>query len=98
MWGWVKADPSALRYVALSADAKALAQDMYQALWSFIVCVTVTVVVSLATQPKPDAELAGLVYGLTEVPSVGDVPIYKKPLFWATIVVIVFVILNIIFW
>src|SRR6266566_495106 len=98
MWGWVKADPTALRYVALSADAKALAQDMYQALWSFIVCVTVTVVVSLATQPKPDAELAGLVYGLTEVPSVGDVPIYKKPLFWAAIVVIVFVILNIIFW
>ena len=98
MWGWVKADPSALRYVALSADAKALAQDMYQALWSFIVCVTVTVVVSLATQPKPDAELAGLVYGLTEVPSVGDVPIYKKPLFWAAFVVVVFVILNIIFW
>src|SRR6266705_2521418 len=98
MWAWVKADPTALRYVALSADAKALAQDMYQALWSFIVCVTVTVVVSLATQPKPDAELAGLVYGLTEVPSVGDVPIYKKPLFWAAIVVVVFVILNIIFW
>jgi SSS family solute:Na+ symporter len=98
MWGWVKADPTALRYVALSADAKALAQDMYQALWSFIVCVTVTVIVSLATQPKPDAELAGLVYGLTEVPSVGDVPIYKKPLFWAAIVVVVFVILNIIFW
>src|SRR6266480_1729535 len=98
MWAWVKLDPTALQYVAMSSNAKDMAQDMYQALWSFIVCVTVTVVVSLATQPKPDAELAGLVYGLTEVPSVGDVPIYKKPLFWATIVVIVFVILNIIFW
>jgi len=98
MWGWVKADPSALRYVALSPDAKALAQDMYQALWSFLVCVSVTVLVSLATQPKTDAELSGLVYGLTEVPSVGDVPIYQKPLFWAGIVVAVFVVLNIIFW
>src|SRR5256885_2553772 len=98
MWGWVKADPSALRYVALSADAKALAQDMYQALWSFIVCVSVTVLVSLATQPKTDAELSGLVYGLTEVPSVGDVPIYEKPLFWAGVVVAGFVVLNIIFW
>jgi len=98
MWGWVKADPTALRYVALSPDAKALAQDMYQALWSFMVCVTVTVVVSLATAPKPEAELAGLVYGLTEVPSVGDLPFYKKPLFWAAVVVVVFVILNIIFW
>jgi SSS family solute:Na+ symporter len=46
MWAWVKLDPTALRYVALSPHAKALAQDMYQALWSFIVCVTVTVVVS----------------------------------------------------
>jgi solute:Na+ symporter, SSS family len=98
MWAWVKVDPTALRYVALSPDAKALAQDMYQALWSFIVCVTVTVVVSLATKPKPDAELAGLVYGLTEVPSVGNIPYYQKPIFWAGVVVVVFVILNIIFW
>ena len=98
MWAWVKVDPTALRYVALSPHAKALAQDMYQALWSFIVCVTVTVVVSLSTQPRPDAELTGLVYGLTEVPSVGDIPFYKKPVFWAAVVVVVFVILNIIFW
>jgi solute:Na+ symporter, SSS family len=98
MWAWVKVDPSALRYVALSPDAKVLAQDMYQALWSFIVCVIVTVVVSLMTRPKTDAELTGLVYGLTPIPSVGNVPLYQKPLFWAAIVVIVFFILNIIFW
>jgi SSS family solute:Na+ symporter len=98
MWAWVKVDPSALRYVALSPDAKALAQDMYQALWSFIICVTVTVLVSLATKPKADAELTGLVYGLTKIPPIGDVPIYQKPLFWAAVVVVVFFILNIIFW
>src|SRR5437870_3587756 len=98
MYALVKADHSMLAVIALSSQAKDMAENMYQALWSFIVCVTVTVIVSLATQPKPDAELAGLVYGLTEVPSVGDVPIYKKPLFWAAFVVVVFVILNIIFW
>lgn len=98
LWGWVKIDPSALRYVALSADAKTLAQDMFQALWSFIVCVLVTVVVSLATKPKTDAELNGLVYGLTKVPTVGNVPWYQKPLFWAGVVVVVFFLLNIIFW
>ena len=59
MWAWVKVDPTALRYVALSPHAKALAQDMYQALWSFIVCVVVTVVVSLVTKPVPDSELSG---------------------------------------
>jgi SSS family solute:Na+ symporter len=98
MWAWVKIDPSALRYVALSPDAKALAQDMYQALWSFLVCVVVTVVVSLATKPLPDSALAGLVYGQTQIPSVGDVPLYQKPLFWAAIVGVIFVVLNIIFW
>src|SRR5216684_3811269 len=69
MWAWVKINPAALRYVALSPNARDMAENMYRALWSFLVCVTVTVVVSLATQPKSDAELAGLVYGLTEVPS-----------------------------
>jgi SSS family solute:Na+ symporter len=98
MWAWVKVDPSALRYVALSPNAKALAQDMFQALWSFCVCVIVTVVVSYATRPKTDVELEGLVYGLTAVPSVGDIAIYEKPIFWAGVVGIIFVILNILFW
>ena len=98
MWAWVKVDPSALRYVAMSPHAKTLAQDMYQALWSFLVCVIVTVVVSLATKPKTDSELTGLVYGLTEVPSVGNIPIYQKPTFWATVVVVIFFVLNIYFW
>jgi len=98
MWAWVKIDPSALRYVALSPDAKALAQDMYQALWSFLVCVVVTVGVSLATKPIPDAQLAGLVYGQTEIPPIENVPLYQKPIFWACIVAAIFVIFNIIFW
>lgn len=98
MWAWVKIDPSALRYVALSPNAKALAQDMYQAVWSFLVCVTVTVVVSLATKPKSAAELNGLVYGCTDIPSVGDLPLYKKPIFWAAIVIVALVIVNIVLW
>jgi len=98
MWAWVKIDPSALRYVALSPHAKALAQDMFQALWSFCVCVIVTVVVSYMTQPRPEAELVGLVRGLTPTPSVGDLPFYEKPTFWAIVVAIIFVILNVIFW
>ena len=98
MWTWVKLDPTALHYVALSPDAKGLAQDMYQALWSFLVCVFVTVLVSLLTTPRPAAELTGLVYGMTEIPAVGQVAFYKKPLFWAGVVVAVFFALNIIFW
>ena len=77
---------------------KALAQDMYQALWSFLVCVTVTVVVSLATKPMPEGSLKGLVYGETDIPPIENVPMYQKPLFWAVVVAAIFVILNIIFW
>jgi solute:Na+ symporter, SSS family len=95
---WVHFDPSALRYVALSPDAKALAEDMYRALWSWLVCVIVTVVVSYATEPKPIAELEGLVYGVVPLPEEHDDHWYQKPIVWAGVIAVLFVILNIIFW
>ncbi|MBV8673981.1 MAG: sodium:solute symporter family protein [Acidobacteriaceae bacterium] len=95
---WVHLDPSALRYVALSADAKGLAEDMYRALWSWLVCVVVTVVVSLATNPKPVSELEGLVYGVVPLPVEHDDHWYQKPIIWAGVIAGLFVILNIIFW
>ena len=98
MWAWVKVDPAALRYVALSPHARDMAENMYRALWSWIVCVVVTVVVSLLTKPKPDSELQGLVYGVTTIPSEGSMPFTKRPLFWAGLVAILFIILNVIFW
>jgi solute:Na+ symporter, SSS family len=98
MWGWVKADPQALRYIAFSEHAKAMAEDVYRALWSWIICASVTVIVSLMTKPKPESELVGLVYGATEIPSDGDLPLFKRPAFWAALVAVVFVILNLIFW
>jgi solute:Na+ symporter, SSS family len=98
LWAWVKITPSALQYVALSPKAKDMAENMYRALWSWIVCVIVTVVVSYLTRPKPVGELTGLVYGFTKLPSESDVPIYQRPIFWAAVVAVVFVILNIIFW
>ena len=51
MFAWVKLDPSAIQYVALSSAAKDMAENMYRALWSWMVCVLVTVAVSLATRP-----------------------------------------------
>lgn len=98
MWAWVKIDPSALRIIALSEHAKDMAENMYRALWSWLICVGVTVIVSLLTKPKTETELNGLVRGCTEIPSEGDLPLVKRPIFWATIVFVVFVILNIIFW
>lgn len=98
MWAWVKLDATALRYIAMSSDAKAMAEDMYRALWSWIICVLVTVVVSYATKPLPASQLTGLVYGCTPIPEEGALPLYHKPAFWAVIVAVGLVILNILVW
>jgi SSS family solute:Na+ symporter len=98
MWAWVKVDPSALRYIALSPYARDMAENMYRALWSWIVCVIVTVVVSLMTKPKTNEELVGLVYGVTPLPHEAEVPMWERPLFWAIVVAAVFVVFNILVW
>jgi SSS family solute:Na+ symporter len=98
MWGWVKANPSALSIIALSPNARDMAENMYRALWSWLVCVLVTVAVSLMTKPLPEKQLDGLVYGCTALPSEENVPLFQRPIFWAVIVSVVFVILNIVFW
>ena len=98
LWLVVKLHPEALAIVAFSADAKAMAENLYRFIWSWVICVTVTVAVSLVTTPKPLSELKGLVYGVTELPVDPDLPLYKRPLFYAAIVMVAFVLLNIYFW
>jgi SSS family solute:Na+ symporter len=98
LWGWVRADHSALRYVALSPDAKDMAENIYRALWSWLVCVAVTVAVSLVTKPRPVSELAGLVYGASPLPDEHDEHWYQRPIVWACTVFVIFIVLNIVFW
>jgi len=98
LWAWVKIDPTALRYVALSPNARSMAENMYRALWSCLFGSLVTVVVSLMTEPRPERELAGLVYGATEVPHERDIVFYKRPVFWAAVVTVIFIVLNVCFW
>ena len=98
MYAWVTIDHSALRYIALSPDAKDMAENMFRALWSGLICIAVTVIVSLFTQPKPESELVGLVYGCTKIPSEGHLPLWQRPIFWAGAILAVFVTLQIIFW
>ncbi len=98
MWAWVKLDPGAVRYIALSSAAQDQAQNMFRALWCCLIGVIFLVVVSLLTKPKPAAELTGLVYGETVIPAEGNFAFYQRPLFWAGVTTLVFVIINICFW
>jgi SSS family solute:Na+ symporter len=98
MWAWVKVNPSAVGTLAFYPNAGPLAQDVWRGLWCWIVCVVVTIVVSLMTRPKPDSELVGLVMGVTPIPSEGELALYQRPIFWAVIVMVVLVALNIYLW
>jgi SSS family solute:Na+ symporter len=87
----------AISHIALSPDAQPQAENMFRALWSWLICVAVTVVVSLMTKPKTDDELNGLVYGATVIPDDGATSLFQKPIFWAGVVAVVFIGLNYIF-
>jgi SSS family solute:Na+ symporter len=95
---WVKLTPAALATVALSPDAKPMAENVFRALWAFLFTTIIVVVVSLLTKPRPESELSGLVYGATVLPKEEPVPFYKNEWGWAVLVVVIFAALNIIFW
>jgi SSS family solute:Na+ symporter len=99
MFALMKLDPG--RWVsvfALSPYAKGLAQAMYQALWSCVTCVVVTLLVTLVTRPRPDDELRGLVYSLTDVPQETETSWIHRPAFWGVVALVIFAVLQIIFW
>jgi SSS family solute:Na+ symporter len=98
MFFLVKFDPDMLSVIALSTHAKALAEDMYRALWSCLIGVIVTVTVSLTTKPKSDAELVNLVYGVTSIPRDEAASLMQRPAFWAVVAIAVFLVLQWIFW
>jgi SSS family solute:Na+ symporter len=106
MWLAVRYDPANIRFMILqphaSADTimrvQAMAANLYRALWSWCVCVIVTVVVSYMTKPKTEAELTGLVYGSTVIPHDGSRNIFEKPIFWAVVVATGLFILNLWLW
>ena len=75
-----------------------MAQNFWIAIFAWSTCFAVTILVSLASQPKPASELHNLVYGLTDIPHDADLPWYKRPAPLAIIVVVALIALNLIFW
>jgi SSS family solute:Na+ symporter len=75
-----------------------MAQNFWTAIWAWSVCMVITTIVSLVTQPRKEEDLVGLVYSLTERTSEGHLPWYKRPEALAVLVLVLALILNIIFW
>ena len=83
---------------SFQAFPSTMAQNFWIAIFAWTTCFVVTILVSLATSPKADAELRGLVYGLTEQPSEKGIVWYMRPAALALVVLGICFGLNLLFW
>ena len=74
-----------------------MAQNFWTAIFAWITCFVVTIIVSLATRAPDDEHLRGLVYSLTEKPAHHHLPWYAKPHSLGLAVIALTIILNIVF-
>jgi SSS family solute:Na+ symporter len=74
-----------------------MAQNFWTAIFAFTVNLLVTIAVSLATRPRPDSELVGLVYSLTPRPVETHLEWYQKPSTLGIAVLAMLVVLNLVF-
>jgi SSS family solute:Na+ symporter len=74
-----------------------MAQNFRTAIDAWTVCFVVTIAVSLATRPRADRELVGLVYSLTEKPADAQLPWYQRPAVLGVLVLAATAALNLVF-
>jgi len=74
-----------------------LAQNFWTAIWAWVTCMVVTVVISLATRPRPAEELHGLVYSLTPRTEDAHLSLLRRPWVLAVTVLALTVVLNLVF-
>ena len=77
-----------------------MAQNFWLAAFSFIVCLVITFGITLVTKrTKTDAQLAGLVYSLTpKIQADENEPWIIRPAVAGTLLIILCVIINLLFW
>ena len=74
-----------------------MAQNFWTAIWAWSTCFVVTILVSLVTKARAEAELKGLVYSLTERLKSDAEPWWRRPAVLGVIVLALTLALNIIF-
>ena len=89
--GWLVATP-------MHNFVSGMGHAFFIAIMAWTICFVVTFAISLVTKAKPEAELEGLVYSLTEKPRTKDQVWYENPYVLATIVLAVTTYLNYKYW
>lgn len=85
-------------FATLHTYPSEMAQNFWTAIFAWTTCFLVTILVSLATRPREEKELVGLVWSLTERPREEHLKWYQKPALLGVVVLLLVVVLNIIFW
>src|SRR5438552_11160798 len=66
-------------FVILHTYPSELAQAFWTAIFAWSACFVITILVSVATRPRAEKDLVGLVYSLTERPKEDRLPWYERP-------------------
>jgi SSS family solute:Na+ symporter len=74
-----------------------MAQNFWTAIFAWVACFFITILVSLATRAPEESKLTGLVYALTPRPQEAHLPWYERPGPLAVIVLAATVLLNVVF-
>ncbi|HKI77950.1 MAG TPA: sodium:solute symporter family protein [Ignavibacteriaceae bacterium] len=85
-------------FITMSSPSSDMAANFWRAWWAWLICFSVTIIISWFTKKKPKEELVGLVKGLTKENVDKDIPFIKRPEFYAIISLVVLIILNVFFW
>ena len=75
-----------------------MAQNFWTAIFAFVSCFVITIVISLLTSPRAERELVGLVYSLTPRPAVEETAWYARPAILGVVVLALTLVLNLLFW
>ena len=75
-----------------------MAQNFWTAICAFTACFVITIAVSVATKPRAEHELVGLVYSLTERPRSEGEAWYMRPAVLGVCILAGVLVLNIVFW
>jgi solute:Na+ symporter, SSS family len=95
----VKFEWVSMNLITLSTTSSDMAANFWRAWWAWLICFAATVMISLHTQRKSDAELKDLVIDMSDkLREAQTLSFIKKPEFYAILSCIIFIILNIYFW
>jgi SSS family solute:Na+ symporter len=77
-----------------------MAANFWRAVWAWLISTGTAIIISFFTKNKTDEELRGYVKGLIDKnEAVIEKTVWnKKPEFWATLTLVIFIIINILLW